>query len=337
MTITLSGKSILFIGRNFFGYDRIIRTRLIELGASVDYVADVPYTSNLAKAALRMARPLVISDASRRILNQISNFGRTHYHYVFSIIGEGLDPISLLVLRSLFPRASFRLHIWDAINNNREALVSNFRYFDSVSSFDRFDSDRLGLQFRPLFFSPAFDKIKEKHSGNIKYDACFVGTAHSDRSAVLYNLKNKLHIHQRNALFFQYLQARWLYYVYNALDRRYSAVPIGEFSFTSISQAEVAVMMSKSKVVIDIPHSKQSGLTIRSLECLGMGLKLATTNPTALDYDFYDPSNIYIMSRSDPSIPEDFFESDYKPVLCSIRSKYSLDNWIREIFDVAVE
>lgn len=328
--LQLSGKSILFIGRNFFGYDRIIRERLTELGATVDYLADVPYTNNLAKAGLRVARPLMIRDARRRILGQIAAFGRQRYDYVFSIIGEGLDPTAMATIRAQFPTASFRLHIWDAIDNNRTPLVANFRFFDAVSSFDRSDSERLGLQFRPLFFSRAFDQPAA--AGDMRYDACFVGTAHSDRSPILHRLRQRLESRERTPYFFQYLQAPWLYHAYNAFDRRYRDVPISEFSFAPIPQAEVAKIVAASRVVVDIPHSKQLGLTIRTLECLGMGRKLATTNPTIVDYDFYDPANICVMSRSDPDIPDAFIESGYQMVPDHVRSKYSLDAWIADIF-----
>lgn len=330
----LNNKSILFIGRKFFNYDKIIINRLTTLGATVDYLPDVPFESNFLKSVLRVSRIFLIKKSSKILMQSINNFGRGHYDYIFCIIGEGLDPLSLKQLRSYFPKSKFILHLWDSIHNNRTPLVANFNFFDSISSFDKSDSTKFNLQFRPLFFSDNFDfdiSLNNSTDNNF-YDACFVGTAHSDRSKILFNLKNKLIPLNLNIYLFQYLQAKWLYYIYNMYDGRYKDIPITDFSFESIPQIEVASVMKKSKVIIDIPHSKQSGLTIRTLECLGLGKKIATTNKSIIDYDFYNENNIFIMDRNSPDIPLDFFTTDYNPIPAEIKNNYSLDSWISDIF-----
>ncbi len=331
----LRNKSILFIGRKFFNYDKIIFDKLTKLGATVDYVPDVPFENNFLKAVLRVSRFFLINKSGELILQSISNFGRSHYDYIFCIIGEGLDSFSLQQLRSNFPKSKLILHLWDSIENNRIPLVVNFKYFDSVSSFDKSDSSRFNLQFRPLFFSDNYNieaALVNSSFNKFVFDACFVGTAHSDRSKILFELKRKLNLLNLNIYSFQYLQAPWLYYIYNLLDRRYQNIPITEFSFESIPQIEVASIMRNSKVIIDIPHKKQSGLTIRTLECLGLGKKLATTNNSILDYDFYDENNIFIMDRNSPDIPLEFFNTDFNPIAAEIKNNYSLDSWIFDIF-----
>lgn len=327
----LRGKSILFIGRNFFGYNDIIKNRLLEIGASIDYIDDVPYQSNYIKAALRVVRPVILPDASRRILSQIRLFGKRHYDFVFVIIGEGLDSIALSELRTSYPRATFILHIWDAIENNRRALVKNFHFFDKVSSFDKSDSNHYDLNFRPLFYSAIFEK-EFSDDKFFKYDVCFIGTAHSDRSVILKKLQENLENQGTACFVFQYLQAPWLYYVYNLFDRRYKDIPISSFSFVPISQSKVADIIQSSRVVVDIPHSKQKGLTIRTFECLGASKKMATTNASILDYDFYCPENIHLLSRTTPLIPKSFIESEYKTIPDETKSKYTLDHWLFDIF-----
>ena len=324
-------KQILFIGRNFFGYDKVIFEYLRVRGAEVDYVSDVPYFAPLAKAALRTLRFIMINDASRRILQQVESFGRTHYDYVFVIIGEGLNQESLRILRSNYCRATFILHIWDAIQNNREPLIPNFQFFDTVSSFDRGDATRLSLQFRPLFFSKGYETTSS--ISNLRcYDVSFVGTAHSDRSPILSLLKRNLEERERRYFIFQYLQAKWLYYLYNAFDGRYRGIPIEQFSFQSLSQTNVAEIGRSSNVIVDIPHLKQEGLTIRTLECLGLGRKIATTNRTIIGYDFYRPENIFLLDRTNPIIPDSFFEGDYVNISTEILQKYTLEGWITDIF-----
>lgn len=327
----VAGKRILFIGRNFFGYDLVIRSRLEELGASVDYVADVPYKNNLSKAALRVARPILIRDSTRRILHQVSLFQRGFYDYVLCVIGEGISCKGLVELRKAFPTASFHLHIWDGIDNNRKGLVSSFDHFDDISSFDPTDARRFRLRFRPLFFSRPYESPGARESALVTLDMSFVGTAHSDRAGLISHLRRDFSRRNRTCFFFQYLQAKWLYYAYNFYDGRYAGIPIAEFSFSPLSQLDSSAIMKKSRVILDIPHPKQAGLTIRTIECLGLGLKLATTNQTIVDYDFFCAENIVILDKKNLVVGDDFIDTPPLALPTQIREKYSLDSWLKDV------
>ena len=84
---------------------------------------------------------------------------------------------------------------------------------------------------------------------------------------------------------------------------------------------------------MDINHPLQYGLTSRCIEALGANRKLITTNENIKDYDFFNESNIRIIDRKNPIINADFFISDYIKPKKEIYEKYSLKNWLINIFD----
>lgn len=99
----------------------------------------------------------------------------------------------------------------------------------------------------------------------------------------------------------------------------------------------VANIMHRSKAILDIQHPAQTGLTMRTIETLGIGRKLITTNTDIVNYDFYNEENILVIDRTNPVIPNSFIEHNAKEVSQQIYQKYSLNGWIEEIFGLTEE
>jgi hypothetical protein len=72
---------------------------------------------------------------------------------------------------------------------------------------------------------------------------------------------------------------------------------------------------------------------MRTFEALGAGKKLITTNEHIKDADFYNPNNIHVIHRRETlNIPSSFLNTEYTPLKNNIYEKYSLQNWIKQIF-----
>ena len=90
-----------------------------------------------------------------------------------------------------------------------------------------------------------------------------------------------------------------------------------------------------SKIILDIAHSNQEGLSFRPYEAMGLRKKLITTNKSIVNYDFYNPNNIFLIEDvNNIVIPEEFFKSDYEDIDPSVRDKYYIKNWINKIINV---
>ena len=110
-----------------------------------------------------------------------------------------------------------------------------------------------------------------------------------------------------------------------------------DFSFEKKEQGEIAAVISASKVIVDMQHPKQSGLTMRTIEMLGMKKKLITTNKTIKRYDFYNPDNICIVDRNAPQIDLGFLEKPYCELPARIYDKYRIESWITDVLGIEGE
>jgi len=107
-----------------------------------------------------------------------------------------------------------------------------------------------------------------------------------------------------------------------------------EFQYLPLSKDLVRSVFFGSRAVVDIEHPNQSGATIRTFEAIGSQRKLITTNATLRNYDFYNPMNIQIISRQVPLIDFEFLRAPYVPLPISIKKKYSLSQWLRDVCDI---
>ena len=86
------------------------------------------------------------------------------------------------------------------------------------------------------------------------------------------------------------------------------------------------------KCVIDIESPTQNGLTMRTIEMIGLKKKLITTNKDIVNYDFYNPNNILVCDRDNFKIDKSFIETPYEELAKEIYEKYSLKGWLLQIF-----
>lgn len=325
--VNLFGKNVLLIAPQFFGYEKEIYNELIRCGAKVDFLPDRPFNSPLMRGVTRIRREWILPLADRFFFNAIENFGRTQYEVIFVVIGEGLSVQLLSQLRSIYPTASFVLYMWDALKNRR-LLNQNLALFDSCHTFDVHDAKNYGMKFRPLFFSPGFERGVNLNS---QYHLSFVGTAHSDRYQVASDVKAILPVNMAS-YFYLFLQAPWIYYAHKLGNKAFRAAKKEDFHFLPLPKKNVQDIFFDSRCVLDIEHPKQTGLTIRTFETLGASKKLITTNAHVKDMDFYKSENILVIDRKNINpIADYFFQTPYQSLDPVLYQKYSLSGWLSDI------
>ena len=72
---------------------------------------------------------------------------------------------------------------------------------------------------------------------------------------------------------------------------------------------------------------------MRTIEALVLKKKLITTNINIKYEDFYSPENFLIVDRARPVIPAEFLNTPYKEIESNIINSYSLESWLKKIFD----
>lgn len=329
MVTDINNKKILFFSPAFFKYENMIANKMQEMGAEVD-MYDVRSVTGAFERALLKISPAIFKKRSQKYYEKIIEKHKgKDYNYIL-IVKCDMTPVSILQrFKTEYPNAKLCLNLWDSVDNI-PGIAKKFKYFDTLHSFDLNDCEKYKeLKFRPLFFGDQFRK--EMHAGHYKNDVSFLGTIHSDRYAVIKQVQEIAKEKGLKCYWFLYLQSKFIYSFYKFTKNEFRNVDKDTFRFEKMSASDIAKVVDESKIILDIQHPKQTGLTMRTIEMIGMNKKLITTNQSIKKYDFYHPNNVTVIERKNVKIPDDFLNTSYSPLPKEIYEKYSLKNWILEV------
>lgn len=323
----LSGKRILLLYGHFFGYDLIVKNKLEEMGAKVD-LYDARANINAFEKAIKKIYSKYYYRKQKKFHKKIQ-IENSESKYDFIFLNVNMEVETLINYKEVFPEAKLILYLDDSVKNAKN-VEKTFEYYDRVISFDRLDSINYNIEFRPLFFCDSFKNLKESKK-DIKYDLCFIGTCHSDRLKIIDKIIDSKFF--KTSYMYCYLQSWFMYYYHYIFENKiYGGKSFKFFKYKQLKMDEVAEKMAESNVILDIQHPKQTGLTMRTIETLGLGKKFITTNKDIENYDFYNPNNILIIDRENPKISSEFVKGEYLQLDEELYKKYSLQGWIEDVF-----
>jgi hypothetical protein len=319
---------LLLIGGGFFGYANEISRALSLRGRTVEWFEDRPALDTITKSLLRIAPSLVAAKSEAYFERIITDMRHKPVRDVLVIKGEALSSNSIERLRAAMPDARFTLYFWDSYRNMPKDTPAKVSLFDKSFTFDSHDAKMDGrLTYRPLFFVDDYALLPR---ADPDIDLVFLGSAHSDRYAILRRLCRSLPpgVRLETVLYFP---SRLVYAVRRSLDPHFWRARRNEFIFHPLNKRDVQMLISRARVVVDIQRSVQCGFTMRTIETLGAGKKLLTTNSKVADADFFKSSNISIIDRQHPIVTSQFLESPYEAPSAEILRRYSLSGWLDEV------
>lgn len=325
----LKGKNIILFAPKSFGYEFEIKKALQQKGANVYLYDERPSNHSLVKALIRINKNILKLYSEQYFLKRLKKHTNEKIDYFLIVRGETFTKRVLDFMKDNFKSAEFILYLWDSLNNNN---VSNILHlFDRTYSFDSHDSEKnRSLIFRPLFFIPDYGEIANKK--NYSIDILFIGTVHSDRYRFIKSLETYFLALKYKLLFFFFFQSRLLYFRKRFFDKSFNTTKMSDFHFTPLTKDETINLVAQSRIILDIQHPKQNGLTMRTVEAVGAKRKLITTNKLIANYDFYDKNNIYVVDRNEKEIDISFINSPYNDIPDEVYSKYKIESWIDELF-----
>lgn len=312
------------------GYAEHIMEQASKLGIQVDYMNDKPSDGVLHKIFGRIKLSGYINLLNHYYKNQIDKKNKK-YDVILVIRGEYTPVESLRLLKEKYNTATLILYMWDSIKNNK-GIEKKWSLFDKVITFDRKDylDNKEKIDFLPLFYCDDLMETISKKT-NRKYNICFIGTGHGDRVQIIKKLKNQCNTLGLSIYDYIYLPHP-IVYLYNKLaNKYYKNVKISDIHFHPMPLERVYKIFCLSDCIVDIESKTQTGLTMRTIEVLGLKKKLITTNKDILNYDFYDSNNIFIVDRNNFNLDYKFITNTYTEIDKLIYDKYSLKNWIEQI------
>lgn len=329
-------KKLLLIAPLFFGYYKNIMDEAAKMGYEVDYVCDAPNNTNIFKATARVNRSLVKYFATRYFTNKIlPRISYKKYDNVLLIGGMSFafTPEIIKKIRLMNRKAVFSLYQWDS-EQNLSYVKQIHHFFDKVYTFDRQDAvaRKDVYQFLPLFYNSVYERIGRKKVTSYKYDCMYVGTAHPKKYQDINKMSRALKPVYSRQFIYHYMPSRLKFIYHKIMSPEYKHVKYSEFKTKKISQNKLIDIISKSKCILDAPQAGQTGLTMRTIECLGAKRKLITTNKDIVNYNFYKPENIYVYDGN-VDFNDIFFKKDYQNVNQDIYKKYSLRSWLKKVLE----
>lgn len=258
---------------------------------------------------------------------QILNLKHQHYDAIISEKIKDLEKIDV----AIYIKADFLAEstIQDINKKSKKSVLiisdSINRYpktkkilhlFDRVFSFEKKDCEKYNLIFKPNFIykkvvkstSPFLYKVFNISS----YDHRFPIIKKIGEALYSMNEKSKIII----------------------FSSKENKEPYLEFTKKALPISEIYNYLEQSEIMLDVNRDKQNGLSFRVFESLGFKKKLITTNKDIVNYDFYNPNNIFVIDDVENiKIPKSFFNYPYEEVPDNILQKYYIDNWVCELVE----
>ena len=160
----------------------------------------------------------------------------------------------------------------------------------------------------------------------------FIGTIHSDRAKILYKLAKQCEEQDIRYYYYLYVPGKLMLMIRRIFDT--NVRHLSKYIYTvPLNKEKASEILADTNYIIDINHPKQVGLTMRTIEMLGLERKIITTNAYIKDYDFYDSQSQIYVDRDDVNINRAQFIYTYNTVSPDVYNKYTIEYWTNEIFD----
>jgi len=323
--VKLHNSNVLIIAPEFYNYHHELVRSMNKLGANVTFISEMNQ-SVLYRSLKNFSSKLKCYFEKIHIDKILSLSKSQDFDAVFIIRGGHLTPDIMRKLRLNNKEARFYMYQWDSYRQNDFRTIIPF--FDVVSTFDTADATELNLDYQPLFYTDIYKDIALSKTKK-EYDLVFYGAYHSDRLSIVKYFDD---IFKKNGLIFKsHLYIRKIPLLIRLLKGEIKFKDLKFFKTYSVSSEEISQSYAKAKAVLDVELSIQSGLSIRTFEVLGSGVKLVTTNKNISNESFYDPTQIKVINRNAIEMDLSFFALDDNQIDIT---RYHVDNWLERMFSL---
>ena len=208
---------------------------------------------------------------------------------------------------------------WDSISSGY-AFIPDISKFKRVKfcSFDILDCKKYGFTYIEQFY---YDNLQIPQEARVEQDVFYIS---NDRGRID-------QIHWIN----EQLTGRGLKCNIRVVrDDSSQGKEDSLYVLSGIPYTNVLKEVSKSRMILEVICNGQTGPSLRVMESIFFRKKLITTNKAIRQYDFFHPSNIYIVEDTRLEGLQNFLESEYVDLPDSILQKYKISHWINRLDEI---
>ena len=214
--------------------------------------------------------------------------------------------------------ASKYVYYTNAVRNSR-IKPNNIPKDWRVYTFDISDSKEFDIEYSPEYYTEHQENIKY----DLKYDVCYVG---ADKTNV--RLKNLLDIKE----VLRKNKVQNFFHIFHVL-KKYNKYELQETTNMFLKYEDIQRIILESKCILELQMEGQSGCTLRTLESMFLNRKLITNNKDIVNYDFYNPNNIFVIENADDFKDRfndilKFMRSPYQKLPDMVKNNYKFCKWL---------
>jgi hypothetical protein len=323
-------KYALVIMPKFYAYADEMKTELESRGYRVDLFYEEP-PRMIFLVMKRMSRWLRTSFFyylfSKGLLRKIKK-QKHRYSFFLVIRGNILTPSFIVNVKEnfLLPGARNTYYTWDSftylIHKGKLAELFQNRF-----SFDSRDvRNNKGWELLPLYYTDSFDADKIDSDIKKEYDISCVAGFNEQRYLAL---KKLVETNPEIKFYVRLYLDKDLYEYKKKTSDFYRQLDLSWITFDLIPPLKVAEYNLMGKAILDYTDHLQCGLSMRTVESIGLNMKLITNNPYVKEYDFWKNGNVFFWDEIDDDniINRDWLESAYHYDK-EIKNRYSLHQWL---------
>lgn len=213
-----------------------------------------------------------------------------------------------LYINKINPKAKVIVWYWNSVQNSLKPW--NIKGSCEKWSFDPKDCTEYDLKYNHQYY---FKSLILPQNNHLEYDVYFCGLD-ANRGEMLMNIYNKLKNLGLNNFF-------------QIVNSQYKGIP-KNLKSQYRPYHDLIDNVSRSRCLLEVVKSGQSGATIRLMEALFNNKKIITTNKTVKEEPFYDSHNIFIIGERPDSELYDFVKSDYVNPGHKFIEEYDVKQWL---------
>ena len=182
-----------------------------------------------------------------------------------------------------------------------------------VWTFDPADAEKFGIHFvKGLYIAEG-----KKRRKTPVYDVCFFGKD-KGRAEEILRLGDQLRELGLNPMF-QIMPDTKI-----QMRRKPFYQPYVPFS-------RIRETMLNSRAQLDYLQQGQSGISLRTLECMYYGVKLVTNNPEIERYDIYHPDSVFLLGERPLEEMAAFLKTPFVKPAPDVWEQYTIEYWIKSL------
>lgn len=216
-------------------------------------------------------------------------------------------------LQCVFPNSQINFMYENMVGKARHIMPEQMPKGIRVWTYDAGDSEKYKINLyrtEPYFSSYVMPK------GNVKYDVLFVGR---DKGRGDWLIELEKYLNEKG------YKTKFIITKDTKLSKK------KPYYKKEVPYSQIADWVSHAKCIINVAMPGQKGLSVRDYESVFNRVKLITTNESIKDAYFYNPRNIFILTKDNWGDIPDFLNKPYDDSVTIDMNLHSVDAMIREV------